>query len=174
MSLDILQNVLNEVIEKAKKVFSDEVIERFPINGIEFSKSKSNRVLGSYYVSQEKIEINKKYFDLCVEHDFDVLKKTIIHEYAHHLTDKLYPNAKQSHGPEFKRIDLLLGGRGTARATLPEVISNGLNANSKRAVFVYKCNCRKHELTSIRHNRALKGVGYRCGACYTKLEFVGE
>lgn len=45
-------------------------------------------------------------------------KYIIIHEVAHLVCNKIFPNAKRPHGKEFKVIDLALGGKGFTKHDL--------------------------------------------------------
>ncbi|MCW8944600.1 MAG: hypothetical protein OQL27_07480, partial [Sedimenticola sp.] len=50
--------------------------------------------------------------------------------------------------------------------------SYDVSRSSRRSLkrFSYQCECRTHELTSIRHNRVLKGLRYHCVNCKQPLE----
>jgi len=38
----------------------------------------------------------------------------------------------------------------------------------------YRCACREHELTTVRHRRVEKGARYLCRACRQTLAFAGD
>lgn len=96
----------------------------------------------------------------------DSFHETVCHEVAHLVTKKVFPRAKQAHGPEFKHVDLMMGGRGTRCHSYD-------TSNAKREVtrtyVVYTCNCMEHDITPRTHQKITMGAGYRCRKCRTSL-----
>jgi len=124
----------------------------------------TGRRSGTAYQKANRVAFNV----ILAEENRDVFDNTIIHELAHLVTYKLYPHAKQAHGPEFKRVFVYLGGNGKRGHNYD--VCNVINTDKVKKRFVYKCNCQVHILTSIRHNRIIRGdQSYRCGKCHTKL-----
>ena len=101
------------------------------------------------------------------KHFDDSLSTTVPHEVAHYICFKLYGRNHRPHGPEWKAV---MGQFGvSANATCKLDISDIPQKQLKR--FAYKCNCRIHELTSIRHNRIVRGTAnYSCQKCGADLE----
>jgi SprT protein len=122
------------------------------------------RTAGLAYQNGKRVAFNT----VLAEENRDEFDNTIIHELAHLVTFKLYPRAKQNHGPEFKRVFVFLGGNGKRGHTYD--VCNVINADKVKKRFVYKCNCQVHQLTSIRHNRIVSGKQtYSCGRCHVRL-----
>jgi len=97
--------------------------------------------------------------------------ETVIHEAAHLITDIVYPKAKQHHGPEFKHVDILLGGRGTRCHSYDVCI-----ALPHKRFYTYACRTcqREFSLSQRMHNGILRDGDVRiCVKCKTDLVFVG-
>lgn len=97
----------------------------------------------------------------------DNLTNTVPHEVAHYIVDLVYGarNVKP-HGIEWRQVMNTLG------APASRVHNYDLTDVPQRRVrrYTYECNCREHELSSIRHNRMLNGkVRYYCRLCQAQL-----
>ena len=66
----------------------------------------SKHVAGNANYKKNLIRINPAFL---LAHTERVLSRTVPHEIAHLICHKLYPNAKQHHGPEFRKIMKELG-----------------------------------------------------------------
>jgi SprT protein len=99
----------------------------------------------------------------------DTFKNTVIHEISHLVTDHFYPNAKQNHGPEFRRIMTALGG--TPSRTVDYSMDN-LGIRQVETGFMYSCGCQTVSFTKTRHNKVLRGSAYKCGKCNQRFTFV--
>ena len=89
------------------------------------------------------------------------LKQVVPHEVAHLVAKILYGNRIRPHGSEWRQIMVALGAN-------PERCHNfDTSREPVRRVrrFDYHCGCRTHLLSSIRHNRVMRGTVYRCLAC---------
>src|SRR5690606_25464272 len=64
------------------------------------------RVAGRANYADNLIKINPSFL---IEHPEEMLNRTIGHECVHLICHKLYPNAKQAHGPEWKYLMRSLG-----------------------------------------------------------------
>ena len=123
------------------------------------------RAAGMYKVkkSQRMIRYNPYIF---ARYFSENLTSTVPHEVAHYIVDVLYGMRNtQPHGKEWKTIMALLDADDSVTCDFD---LKGLpTKNYKR--FNYSCSCRTHELTSIRHNRVLKGTRYLCRYCKQEL-----
>jgi predicted SprT family Zn-dependent metalloprotease len=70
---------------------------------------KANRIAGFAYYS-DKVEFNLAYF--CSHHNTTELAEIIAHELAHIIQYRIYPRARQAHGPEFRYIMQSIGFAG--------------------------------------------------------------
>jgi SprT protein len=92
----------------------------------------------------------------------DTYDDVIVHEVAHYVTHELYPGSKP-HGKEWKGVMRSLGKE-------PERChAYKVTPARKLKTFKYKCDCMEYELTSIRHNKILKGHYYTCQKCKSRL-----
>lgn len=89
------------------------------------------------------------------------LSQTLPHEVSHLVARSLYGPRIRPHGAEWKAIMAFYGAQ--AERCHNYRLSNGQIRQLRR--FSYACKCRQHELTSIRHNRVLKGTRYLCRSC---------
>jgi predicted SprT family Zn-dependent metalloprotease len=74
----------------------------------------------------------------------DTFYETVIHEVSHLVVPKTHPYHKQAHGPEFKYVDRVLGGRGT-RCHSYDVSSTAVRKTKTR--YEVKCSCQSHWVT---------------------------
>jgi SprT protein len=91
----------------------------------------------------------------------DFLARTVPHETAHVVAFRLYGPRVQPHGREWRAIMRLFGAEPTR---CHDYDVEGLQTRRLRR-FHYRCDCRSHQLTSIRHNRILEGRVYLCRQC---------
>jgi len=102
-------------------------------------------------------------------HIDESLATTVPHEVAHYVCFLLYGRSHKPHGREWKAIMNQFGV--PANATCKLDISDVPQKKLKR--FAYRCSCSKHELTSIRHNRIVRGQSvYCCPKCHSKLKAI--
>lgn len=98
------------------------------------------------------------------------LATTVPHEVAHYVVDLKYGLARtKPHGKEWRAVMKLFGA--DARATCNFDLE-GIPVRTYRK-FQYRCGCRFHQLTSIRHKRALLGANYYCRSCQQLLVSQG-
>jgi len=94
-------------------------------------------------------------------------ENTISHEIAHLVTRMLYPNAKQHHGPEFKRVHQWLGGTGETYHTYD---TSSVKKTRNVTTYKYTCNCTTYEISAKRHDLIRnKGKQYKCTKCSCRL-----
>lgn len=98
-----------------------------------------------------------------------IFHETVIHEVAHIVVTKVYPWAKQAHGPEFKAVDVSLGGRGT-RCHSYDVSS----VKVKKTITRYECKCGCKEPHYVTKKVAARAWGYRCKVCNENLSYTGK
>jgi SprT protein len=106
-----------------------------------------------------------KYFD-------DNFATTIPHEVAHYVTDIIYglKNIKP-HGREWKAVMQAFDADDSVTA---DYDLSGIPLK-KQSLFTYRCDCREHQLTSIRHNKINRRCQqYYCKACKQKLRYKQE
>ena len=99
----------------------------------------------------------------------DFLERTVPHEVAHIAAHVIYGTAIRPHGAEWAALMKLYG----AESTRCHRYDTSQTSTRKLRRYTYRCSCREHQLTSIRHNRVVKGMRYLCRSCGEKLSFRG-
>lgn len=97
---------------------------------------EKNGVAGRAYRKSHKVEINIAYF----LNNTQNLEETIAHEFAHIIQFRLYPNAKQAHGVEFRHIMQTYGFSGNtyhnmSKSVAKEVASQVKQSNNMAALL---------------------------------------
>lgn len=93
------------------------------------------------------------------------IAETVPHEVAHLAAFARHGNAIRPHGPEWQAIMRTLGAE--PRRCHDFDVSTAPTRRIRR--YAYHCDCRDHELSSIRHNRVLSGQTYLCRSCAQPL-----
>lgn len=102
-----------------------------------------------------------KFHRVLAKNNPNTYHETIIHEVAHIATRIKYPKAKQHHGPEFKYMNSILGGRDGIRHSYSVV---GLKR--KMLKYIYTCNCNMFMLSPVKHRKVQdKTARYSCHKC---------
>ena len=151
---------VTEVITAANAMF------RLNMDIPEISFFDSGRVAGRAYPLAHKLAFNT----ILSETNPDTFHETIIHEVAHLVTRKVRPLAKQAHGPEFKQIDKLLGGRGTRCHNYD--VSTVPTKERRKVRYECKCNCTGSHF--VTRKTASMASLYRCKTCKSTLVYTGN
>ena len=138
----------------------------------------STRTLGSCRTlpqSGEIVSIISLNQDLLKEFKEDYITHIVGHEMCHSIMGHIFPrdmNGRKrvtAHGKEFKAICSHFGIDGKATSS---VCSGSKHLKSKRKTIEYKCGCCTHNISTIKHNRILKGIRYSCKLCKNFLKIV--
>jgi len=106
--------------------------------------------------------IFSKYFE-------DNVATTIPHEVAHYITDMIYglKNIKP-HGAEWKSIMSAFDADASVTANYD---LSGITLK-KQTRYTYNCDCREHQISTVRHNRILNNQHrYYCKVCKQGLQY---
>lgn len=103
---------------------------------------------------------------LLAENRDGFLETTVPHEVAHLVVRELFGAAARPHGREWKAVMAFFGVE--ANRCHDYDVSGSQTRRLER--FLYQCDCRQHQLTSIRHRRVLGGQTYLCRACKQPLK----
>lgn len=115
------------------------------------------RQYGDYSPNLELIRLNHFYAAIASDIMF---MYTLPHEFAHHLTYKVFPKAKQGHGPEFRTICRKLGIPEEARTDAFHTQAR------KHRTLPARCDC--GTITSVTFTMARRieeGKLYSCKIC---------
>lgn len=91
------------------------------------------------------------------------LHHTVAHEVAHLVAYVMHGARIRPHGPQWRAVMEFFDADPSRCHNYPARPSRRLRQYS------YYCGCRRHRLTSIRHNRARRGVRYYCVDCRERL-----
>ncbi len=91
------------------------------------------------------------------------IEETVPHELAHLMAFRCHGAQIRPHGREWRAMLEWL--------QRPVRVSHDYEVSPSRRLkrYVYRCDCRLHELSSIRHRRAEQGTPYQCRMCGCRL-----
>lgn len=93
------------------------------------------------------------------------IDRTVPHEAAHLVVHRLYGRRARPHGPEWRSV-MRLFGADASRCHDYDVSQATVRRLTR---FPYRCDCREHQITSIRRNRMAAGQVYHCRVCGGRL-----
>ena len=131
----------------------------------------TGRTAGMYRVKRNQRCIRYNPF-IFARYYKDSLQNTVPHEVAHYVVDHIYGRKSiKPHGRQWQSVMALFNRE-------PKVTGNydltGLPGRNY-ATFAYRCQCKTHQLTSIRHNRILRGqTQYSCNRCGYNLKPITD
>lgn len=135
------------------------------IKGYEFPKcvidySLKGATAGYAFRRSHKMRFN---LALAERHMDQFLVSTVPHEMAHILQFTHYPHSKP-HGHEWNHFCKVLTGATMPRCHNYDVTGIKRTRNTKQ--YKYSCDCASpHIVSSVKHNKMLRGDRYRCRGC---------
>lgn len=107
---------------------------------------------------------------MLAENGADFIEQTVPHEVAHLVVRQLHGARARPHGAEWRSLMRFFG------AEPKRCHSFAVSQPPARVMryFLYRCECRHHRLSAIRHNRSQLGTSYLCRRCGTRLFPVPE
>lgn len=123
------------------------------------------RAAGQFRLQRDHVCIryNPWVFAVDLAHHLD---ETVPHEVAHYLVHANFGRVAP-HGREWR---MLMRAFGIAARATGGYALDGVPVRRQRR-HPYHCGCRRHELTTTRHNRARAGTAYHCRACGQRLQY---
>ena len=171
---------LKTITEAQKKLVDARVRECFNkfFPGYNFScrivyRNDLGRAAGYAYTDDRYIELNET---LLAENFEEFLVTTIPHEVAHLLTKQFHPNAKQGHGPEFRKVCEEIGYPEAGRTHHSYDLSSVVEKKTK-TLYVYECihGCYSYKFSALIHKRiSTEGQIRGCGECRNVLKYTHE
>jgi SprT protein len=108
--------------------------------------------------------------ELLEKYTTDFIDQTVPHEFAHLVAYRVYGSRIKPHGKEWKSVVLALGAE--------PVRTHSYEVSTTRRLkrFCYQCDCPSslYEITSVRHNRILRGHMYLCKKCGSSLRYQAD
>ena len=129
----------------------------------------AGKVAGRAYYKDHKVTFN----EALANENFNAFTITLIHEVAHLAAHIKHGRGNiRPHGIEWQNMMRFFGIVDPKRCHSYDTA----NAKTRKYFhFEYTCDCKTtRELTSIRHNRILKGTKYHCRKCKGDLVYVRD
>lgn len=167
VQVDDLDKVL-DMVDQVQTFFERRGLPRFEIN---CTVTKLNRgCAGQASYQSNTVKISE---DFLKAHEEGVIGVTVPHEVCHLYVHKYYPNHKQHHGPEFRRLMNILGLDGDTYHTMK------VEGHERRKVtktrYEYSSSCGKHhKLTKTQHQKMNVGYRFTCKCCNSPIKFTGK
>lgn len=100
-----------QVLTDAERIWKElqQICSCGPIPEIVWNSKVANWA-GKAYRRSHRVEFNLSYF--CTHPNWKDLEETVAHELCHVAQYRIYPQAKQAHGPEFRNLMAILGYSG--------------------------------------------------------------
>lgn len=92
-------------------------------------------------------------------------KETITHEVVHLFVPKVFPNFKQHHGPEFRRLMNAMGCTGNTYHNMGRVETTKRTRVVSRFEYVCGCEGKVFQISATIHNRIKAGQKRCCPTC---------
>lgn len=156
---------LGELLAIAARYFG---WQRLP--GIEISFDLKGKAAGQMRMRGKQIHL--RFNPVLMEQNYSNFIEVVIgHELAHGVAGLVYGGRIKPHGREWQAL-MALFGLPAERCHEYDVADSQVRRLQR---FRYRCRCREHELTVIRHRRIQKGEQqYFCRACHGELTWVNE
>ena len=173
LSLELQQDVIHKTrayIKQASELFDlkDKTVDiTFDLKGRCAGMYRIKHKKGCIFIRRHReIRYNPYIFSKYFEDNYAT---TIPHEVAHYVTDIIYglKNIKP-HGREWKAVMHAFAADASVTANYD---LSGIPLK-KQSLFTYQCNCREHQLSSIRHNKIKnRRYQYYCNFCEQRLRY---
>lgn len=161
---DKLKTKFKELREITKNKFNIDVPVFYVKDDI-----KSHRVFGQIRTDYRNKKYTMRLNKTLLEEQTDLyINNTVVHEFAHLVTDLVYGRYVNSHGKEWKKVATELGLKN------PKATSSLYSLRNRVEKYVYVCDCknREHFLTKARHSKILKKrESYSCTICNQDLRY---
>jgi SprT protein len=153
-ALSLMQAVnakVSECLAKAELKYG----KSFPFPTVRYTLT--GVVAGRAYYYQHKIDLNAT---LLAENQQDFINRTVPHEVAHLIAYRVYGDKIRPHGKEWASVMQTFGLEAS------RCHSYDVTRSRRGKSYTYKCKCKTHQLSSIRHKRVCQGLAqYVCNKC---------
>jgi len=161
-----IMDLVEDTILKAEKIYYKS------FDRIEIKFNLKGGTAGQYHFLKGSSDSKGSYFrfniDIANANGKKLYKDTVVHEVAHYIARSLAKGKYiKPHGKEWKSVMNALGVN-------PERCHSYTIPKSTRKLkyFDYICDCDTHSISSIIHNRILKGQKRYCKKCKGILKMV--
>ena len=166
---EIVRKIEDKIFE-GYSILQQKISTQLEICDLSFDLN-STQIAGQALPLSNVIKINPRFL-VKTEHQEHVIEQTVFHEIAHLAAIKLFPYAKQSHGPEWRMMAVALG--------IPPVRCHSMVLDEVRERqenlyrFAYHCKCKVHMVSPTIHKRIQWGKLRCCIKCHSILVYLGE
>jgi SprT protein len=160
--MDLLVYFLNDLRQKALVKYNLKIKTAVKIN------LKGSRLIGQCIKEGRKSYIIRLHAKLLKNYRARYIKDVLTHEFAHAVQMELF-NKSRPHGREWKSVMEGLSGVLYKKTNIDYCLKNDRTLKTYR----YRCSCQEHFITSIRHNKIIRGDSiYKCKKCGQILKFA--
>ncbi len=157
------ENMVLETVIAANEVFNTNM------DMLDVGYFNKGRVAGLSYRNRNLVTFN----EILMKENPLEFHKTIIHEVAHQVTYRVFPYARQAHGPEFKlvmnRLLRKVGSVETATRCHSYDTSSVTVRKTTRHTYRCKGGC-EHNISSIMHKRIQAGQVRICTVTKSRID----
>lgn len=164
----LLREETEKWMQKAMNLYNISMLCTMPIIDVNISGC----VAGRARLTQWRISYN---YELFIQNQQKFIERTVPHEVAHMIVYKVYGEeaSRRAHGNYWIMVMSSMGAKHIERCHDYDVSQVHQSRSKQARNFVYKCDCREHVLTSIRHRRIIAhGQKYFCKHCKQRITFV--
>jgi len=165
---DQIETKVLECITIAEQI-SGETIPMPPINF-----NLKGRCAGQYcntfvrYTGMSIDEHLKFNMEIAVQNSQDFINRTVPHEVAHLVAQRLYGRGV-NHDHRWQNIMTQYFNTDPSRCHNYDMTNVTVKRQRR---FEYGCGCRTFQITTVRHNKILRGRVYNCGSCREPIKKV--
>lgn len=165
------QQIIRQACEKLVSEATQRYGKKIKSPQVDFDlKGKS---AGMYQVKRERLRTRRRIRInpwIAASNFEETIADTVPHEVAHYVVDCLYGIRRvKAHGLEWQEVMKAFGATPRARGSYT---LEGIPHRQYRR-FEYRCDCRTHWLTAIRHNRVgNRQANYHCRYCGMAIQAV--
>jgi len=142
MSIQLINEKVSEVKAKLEKVGMVPIDINLTVEKLRYG------VAGNACFSKKSIKISEDYLKQFPD---DTINDTIPHEMCHIYQKQYFPNAKQNHGPQWKRLMIFLGLSPSTYHTLKLAGVERPTKTKKRFIYLSEKTQTEIKVTSQKH-----------------------
>lgn len=136
-----------------------------PVPTVRFDLRGLTAGMASMKDGKTSVRVN---MDIYRDNQAHYLNQTIPHEVAHLVAHAVFGPRIQAHGKEWKHVMEFFGCPADRCHTYAAKPARNIKT------YTYKCACRSHKITSIRHNKMVRAERvYRCKSCAQPIALTG-
>ena len=179
MTLDVLKIRVNDRIAELQKTTRENFGRYVPYFKLTYDLKTAS--LGGQ--ARHKVDGSLYHMRLhpaaLMEYKDEYIDEVVVHEFAHLVQGMTDGSCgSKPHGHEWKRVMRVFGATPDVTHTMDLdacIVKHGpklgIKPRKKRVMrkWNYHCNCRNFEISTVRHNKIVRGGSYRCGRCRTAI-----